>query len=554
MTEPVVTGYPATMMNDYQLSLTTLLRHACRSYGDTPVVYRTADGGWDRTTYAAEYTRIVKISYALRKLGVRVGDRVGVIDWNNLRHFEMYWALPALGAVHVQINLRLPAEDMLYVLDNAGMKVVCVDETLLPVAEAIAPQATGVQTWVIMTDKPADQVQTSLENAVFYEDILAEAPVEEHWPNMDENSACTACYTTGTTGRPKGIFYSHRSQVLHTYGVAQVLGITSDDCVMPITPMFHVSSWGFVYMAVLSGAKLVLPGRYAMEETPELVRVIVEENVSVTNGAPAIFSPMLEEIKKMDPAPDLSRLRMISGSSEPPLSMMHGFIELTGAEVIHGYGASETSPVVAVNRLKGTLKEKLSDDDKLQLMRKQGLLLSGIDFALFEGVGFEVPWDGTSAGEICMKGPWITGTYHKMAEEDLAARFVNGYWRSGDVGTIDENGYLKITDRIKDVIKSGGEWISSIDMENALTAHPKIAQAAVVGLEHPKWEERPFVLVVARDGEEITLDEIHEHLLQDFAKWQLPDSFQVVDHIPATSVGKIDKKKIRAEYSDTYLA
>lgn len=545
----IVSGFPSTTGDDVQLNTTTLIRHAARTHGEREIVYRSTDGGWDRYTYAAAYERIQRGANALRALGVEPGTRVGVIDWNSRRHFELYWAIPGLAAVMVQLNLRLSPEDLAYVIADSDTSVICVDKTLLPLAEAVAPAMPSVTTWVVMTDKPMSQIHTTLPNVHHYEDLLAANEPRIDWPEVDETSAYSACYTTGTTGRPKGVFYSHRAIYLHSYAVAANIGQTLDDCTMLITPMFHCQAWGLPQAATLMANKIVLPGRYSAEDTGPLTEALITEGVTITNGAPAIFLPMLRYIENLVEKPDLSRLRMLSGATEPPLAMMRGFKNLTGAELVHAYGATETSPLVTMNRYKPSVLARLSPEELLELKRKQGVPVSGVDVRLINADGNDVPCDGVTQGEICVRGPWVTRSYHGMSEEDLADRFVEEYWRSGDVGTIDADGYLKVTDRIKDVIKSGGEWISSIDMENLLLDHPLIAEAAVVGLPHPKWQERPFVLVVPTPGADVALEDVRDHLSGAFADWQLPEAMEVVTEIPRTSVGKFDKKRVRADHT-----
>ena len=552
MSRTIVKGCPSTMGDDVQLNTTTLIRHAARTHGDQEIVYRKPDGGWDRYTYADCYLRICRAANALRDLGVKPADRVGILDWNSRRHFELYWAIPGLAAVLLQMNLRLSPEDLGYVAQHSDASLIAVDETVLPVAEAIAPQATGVKAWIVMTDKPLSAIKTTLSPLFHYEDLLAAAEPSIGWPEIDERSAYSACYTTGTTGRPKGIYYSHRAIYLHAMAQAATLNLTFDDCTMLIAPMFHGASWGLPAGATFMCNKIVLPGRYMAEDTGPLTDAMIRESVTIVNGAPAIFQPMLDHIRTKGLRPDFSRMRLLSGATEPPLSMMRGFHDETGAEVIHGYGATETTPLVALNRLKPSLKQTLDDEQRWDLKRKQGLPLTGVDIALLDADGQELPHDGASIGEICMRGPWITARYHDMPES--ADRFTeSGYWRSGDAGTIDKIGYLKLTDRIKDVIKSGGEWISSIDMENALMTHPSIAEAAVVGVPHPKWQERPLAFVVLRPGNELSADEIREHLSPLFAKWQLPENVIFTNSIARTSVGKADKKRMRAEHQDIYI-
>ena len=544
----VVHGYPSTMQDDYQLNMGTLIRQAVRSYPDTEIVHRNSKGEWGRTTYQENFGRIERGAAALAKLGVRVGDRVGVMDWNSLRHYELYWAIPAIGAVFTQLNLRLGADDLRYVIEDSQASVILIDETLVPLIEPLAQQVTGVETWVILSD---DEIEHNLPNAVYYEQLIAETEPLEEWPNMAETSAFAAGYTTGTTGRPKGVFYSHRSQFLHAYAYTNGLGVSSSDVVMPITPMFHVLTWGTVQATVLAGAKIVLPGQFSADTLGAITGALTDEGVTVTNGVPSIFAPMLKVLRSKG-VKDLTGLRLLCGGTEPPLSMIREYKEEFNAEVVHAYGATETSPLVSVNRITPAMRARLTEEEIEAYGSKQGRIPVNVELKIVDGVGNEVPADGQAAGEMLIKGPWITASYHGMSEEEQADKFVDGYWRSGDVASIDENGFIKITDRLKDVIKSGGEWISSIDMENAMVGHPKVNQAAVVGLEHPKWDERPFMLLVLHDGEDITTEEVHEHLLQSFAKWQLPEQFQVVDEIPATSVGKIDKKVIRSQYGDLY--
>lgn len=546
-----VRGCPSTMGDMRQLNTTTLIRHAARTYPEQEIVYRTPSGGWERYTYAACYERVCRAANALRALGVAPGNRVGVLDWNSRRHFELYWAIPGLGAVMLQMNLRLGHEDLGYVVGHSNLSYVCVDESLLPVAEAIAAHAPQIKGWIVMTDKPLSQIKTTLSPLLHHEDLLAAADAKIDWPEIEESSAYSACYTTGTTGKPKGVYYSHRAIYLHSTVMATNLGMTIDDCTMLITPMFHGQSWGLPQAATMLANKIVLPGRYMAEDTAPLTDAMIAEGVTVTNGAPAIFQPMLQYIETLPTKPDFSRMRMLSGATEPPLSMMIGYHELTGAEVVHAYGATETTPLVAVNRLKPTLKKRLSADERWDLKRKQGLIVTGVDIRLVDFDGTDLPHDGKSAGEICLRGPWITAAYHDMP--DSADRFLEGgWWRSGDAGTIDENGYLKLTDRLKDVIKSGGEWISSIDMENLLIGHPAVREAAVVGIPHAKWQERPLALVVLRPGHEATVGQLKAHLMSAFANWQLPDQILFVEAIPKTSVGKLDKKRIRAEHAERY--
>ncbi|MEV6217412.1 long-chain-fatty-acid--CoA ligase [Nocardia sp. NPDC051833] len=551
MSYEIVKGLPSTHGDHYQLNTTTLIRHAARTHPEQEIVFRTADGGWDRYTYGESYARIRKAANALRGLGIGPADVVGILDWNSRRHFELYWAIPGIAAAMLQMNLRLSAEDLGYVVTHSNARFVLVDESLLPVAESLVAQGVGVEGWVLMSDRPLSEISTSLPNVHHFEDLIAAADAEIGWPMIDETSTYSACYTTGTTGRPKGVYYSHRGMYLHAMAQAATLSMTPDDAVMIITPMFHGQSWGLPQSGVFSAAKIVLPGRYMAEDTSVLADAMIAEKVTIANGAPAIFQPMLDYITTLDVKPDFSRAKLLSGATEPPLSMMRGFHDLTGADIVHGYGATETTPMVTANGpVKPCLRTTLTEDERWDLKRSQGLPAVGVDIRIVDAQGNDLPHDGLAQGEILVRGPWIVESYHKLPDD--GDRFHEGYWRTGDVGRIDQRGYLKITDRIKDVIKSGGEWISSIDMENAIVGHPKILEAAVIGVPHPKWQERPVALVVTVDGRELPLREIHAVLEGSFAKWQLPETVLYMNELPRTSVGKLDKKAMRVQYSDTY--
>jgi len=446
----LIKGFPSTMGDDYPLNSTTLIRHSVRTYPSQEIVYRSGDT-WERYTYADCFERIGRVVAALRALGVEPGDRVGVLGWNDHRFFELYYAIPSIGAVMVLLNQRLCPDDLGFVIAHSQLSFIAVDETLVPLAEAIAARSLTVRGWIALSSRPQSDITTTLSPLYHYEEALSSFAPLTDWPMIDERSAYAACYTTGTTGQPKGVYYSHRSIYLHTMALAIGLNVTPDDCCMIIAPMFHAQSWGFPQVATLMATKIVLPGRYTLEDAPLLIDAIIREGVTVTNGAPAILMSMLRYVESLPRAPDLHRLRLICGASEPPLAMMQGFHALTGA------------------------------DDR------------------------ELPHDGRAVGEICLRGPWITARYHDLPESD--GRFIDGYWRSGDVGSIDSEGYLKITDRS---------------------------------------------LVALKPGHETTSEQLREHLRMTFAKWQLPDEVLFVDSIPKTSVGKIDKKVIRSLHAQHY--
>jgi fatty-acyl-CoA synthase len=542
-----VQGLPSTHGDHHQLNTTTLIRHAARTHPEQRIVFRRSDGEWDSYSYAESYGRIARSANALAALGVGPGDVVGVLDWNSRRHFELYWSIPGTGAVMLQLNLRLTPQNLLYVLEHSGATVVLVDETLLPLAETLAASAKGVKQWVVMADRPLAEMATELPDSVDYEHLLLNSGDQFDWPVIDETSTYSACYTTGTTGDPKGVYYSHRGIYLHTLTLATALRVGSHDCTMLTTPMFHAQSWGLPQLAVYAATKIVLPGRYTVDDVGVIADAMTRERVTVTNGAPTILRPMLDHFEAQPERPDLHATRILCGSTEPPITLMQDYYACTGAEIVHAYGATETTPLVALNYgIKPSLGS-LVEDSRWDLKRSQGLPVAGVDIRIVDEDGNDLPHDGVSQGEILLRGPWIIEAYHHL--DDQEDRFLDGYWRTGDVGRIDKNGYLKLTDRLKDVIKSGGEWISSIDMENAIVAHPDIADAAVIGVPDPQWQERPLALVVPAVGSRITLEDVTDMLAPQFAKWQLPDRVIVVDQLPRTSVGKLDKKAMRETYA-----
>ncbi len=549
----IVKGFPSTMQDDYQLNLINLIKHGVRNFDKQEIVCKVGDSMF-RHTYADAYGRMMRFANALKGLGIGIGDRVGVMDWNSYRNYEMYFAIPGTGSVMLLMNLRLAPSDLSYVVNHAETKLVVVDETLLPLVEAAAPQFKTVQGYVVFTDKNIKDIQTKLSPVYSYEDLLSQADAEYDWPHMDEKAACAACYTTGTTGRPKGVYYSHRSTYLHALAIGCNAQLSNQDCYFQLVPLFHAMGWGGPYFATMVGAKFVLPGMYNLNRLDELADIMVDEKVTVSAGAPALLLPMLSHIKKMAKKPDFKGARILSGATEPPLSMMKEFWGLTGAEVIHAYGATETSPLASINRLKPWMEKEVPEEERWDLRRKQGYVVTGLDVKLLDPSGKEVKRDGETVGEFCLRGPWITGRYYNP-EEPSTQFSEDGYWKSGDAGTMDGHAYLKITDRVKDVIKSGGEWISSVDMENAITAHPAVFEATVVGVTHPKWEERPLALVVLNEEfkGKVEKQEILDHLSKTFAKWQLPDEILFVDEFDKTSVGKSNKKVTREKYKDIYM-
>jgi len=550
----LIKGFPADPEGTaiYQLNVINFIKHAIRNFGRQEIISRKLDGTLFRYTYKESYERMQRLANALESIGVKVADRVGVIAWNTHQHYEIYYGLPGMGAVMVTLNLRLAPQDLAYIVNHSETKYIIVDEDLIQIAENIANLCDKVKGYIIITDKDLKDVETNLNPIYSYEEILSKALPEYQWLNLDENSAYAACYTTGTTGKPKGVYYSHRNLYLQTMMFAAYFSFSVNDVVLQLVPMFHVLGWSMPHAATYVGAKLIFSGKWNLNDIEELTKIIIQEKVSLTGGVPAVFMAMLEVIKKMEGKPDFSRARLICGGSEPPITLIRDFWDDTGGEIIHSYGSTEAMSNSTINSFKPWLKKELSEEELWELKKKQGIIVSGLDVKVVNENGNELPHDGKSSGEVLFRGPWVTTSYYK-AHHTRSSFTEDGFFKSGDAGCIDSEGYLKITDRIKDVIKSGGEWISSIDMENSLVSHPGILEAAVIGVPHPKWDERPLALVVLREGfQAMKKEEIHRYLAKKFAKWQLPEEILFLESIPRTSVGKLNKKVMRAEYQDFF--
>jgi len=548
----LIKGFPSTSNDDYPLNVTTILKHSVRNFAGQEIVTRTQNGIF-RYTFKDAYERILRLANALESIGIKPADRVGVLEWNTYRHHELCFGIPGIGAVLLQMNLRLAPPDLIYVANHAQTKLIVVDETMIPTAEAIASEFKPAKGWVILTDKKLNEINTKLVPIYSYEDLVKEAKSEYDWPMIDERAAYAGCYTTGTTGRPKGVYYSHRNGFLMTRTAAITLELTSRDSFLQLVPIFHIVGWFNHHAALLAGSKVVFPGRFTAQDMGPIVDLMVKEQVTASVAGSAVYMPMFEYIRNMEEKPNLNGVRLFSGASRPPLAMIRGFYELTGAKVYHVYGATENTAWATVNKPTPWLESKMTQEEKWDIQRKQGLPVVGFDVKVVDMNDNELPHDGKSKGELLMRGPWVAGSYFNTPE--AADRFTeNGYWRTGDVATIDAEGYIEIVDRLRDVIKSGGEWISSVDMENEIMEHPAVLEAAVCGIPHPKWEERPLALVVLRKGFEgkVTKEDIKSHLIKRFAKWQLPDEVKFVDEIPKTSVGKFSKSAIRERYKNEY--
>jgi len=549
----IVKGFFTDSKENYQMNMINVMKHAIRNFSRQEIVSREMDGTLFRYTYQDSYERMQQLANALLSIGVKVGDRVGVLAWNHYQHFEIYYGLPGTGAVMVTLNLRLSPQDLTYVVNHSGATFIIVDEDLLPIAESIMDSCKKVKGYIIITEKEESEIETKLSPYYSYESLLKNASSQYEWPYLDENSAYAACYTTGTTGKPKGVYYSHRKAYIQTVTFAAQFSMTVEDVVFQMVPMFHVLGWSMPLAGPYAGSKIVFTGKWSLEDLEELTNIMVQEGVTVSGGVPAVFMAMLEFIRKMDQKPDLSKARLICGGAEPPIALMRGFWDETGGEIIHSYGSTEAMAITTLNFFKPWLRKELSEEQLWELKKKQGTIAPGLDVKIIDENFNSLPFDGKSSGEILLRGPWITQSYYNApTTKDIFTD--DGYYRSGDAGCLDSEGYLKITDRIKDVIKSGGEWISSIDMENTLVSHPAVLEAAVIGIPHKKWDERPLALIVLRDEfKTVSKEEIRLHLTKTFAKWQIPDEILFLESIPRTSVGKLDKKVMRNEYKDLYI-
>ncbi len=550
----VLKGLPSTMNDEYQLNLHKILQHAAKVHDEVEVVsYRTLQNGRVHTfNYLQIYERVCAMANALESLGVKPGDRIAILGWNDHRYFESYFSVSGIGAVLVQLNIRLHLNELAYIANHSAARVLFFDDTLVELAETLA-ERHKFDFFVLMTDKSPEEIKTKLRPIYSYEELISSHPKKRDWEEIDEKSAATACYTAGTVGNPKGVFYSHRALILHAITSAAVFNLTTSDVFLQIVPFYHVNGWTSHLACPIVGIKLILPGLY---NPVHLSNIILNEKVTFASGAPAILSPVLEVLKRVAPTAKLDRLRIVSGSTEPPLEMIRSYAEL-GAKIIHAYGATETSPLASVNIPKPQILA-LPEEERLAHMKKQGLFVFGVEAKLVDpATGNELPWDGKSVGELWLRGPWIIKEYYNdMRTKESVTE--DRWWRSGDAGTIDELGYFHIVDRLKDIIKSGGEWIPSLDLEKTLMSHPYVYEAVVIGVPHPRWGERPLALVVLKNPyrtkpKDQIETELREHMLKSFARWQLPDRILFVDEIPKTSVGKINKRILREKYRDIFL-
>ena len=534
-------------MQNLPLLISSLIRHADRNHADTEIVSRETTGGIHRYTYRDAHRRSRQLARALISLGIKPADRVATLAWNNYRHFELYYGVSGMGAILNTVNPRLFPEQIAYILNHADDGFVFFDLTFLKLVEGVAPHCKGVKAWVAMTDR-AHMPESPLD-LLCYEELVNAHSDDYEWPEFDENTASSLCYTSGTTGNPKGALYSHRSTVLHAYGSAlpDALNLSARDTVLPVVPLFHVNAWGLPYACALAGAKLVMPGPQL--DGPSLHELFEAEKVTVSAGVPTIWLGLLQHLQGQGLKLSTVKRLVIGGSAAPP-AMIRAFDEQYGITVLHAWGMTEMSPLGTVNTPKGKhLDLSAAERDKLRL--NQGRPIFGVDMKIVDDEGKELPRDGKAFGDLLVRGPWIVSGYFKGEGGNVLRE--GGWFPTGDVATLDADGYMQITDRSKDVIKSGGEWISSIDLENTAIAHPAVAEAAVIGVAHPKWDERPLLIVVKKAGQEVTREQLLDFMRDKIAKWWLPDDVVFVDTLPHTATGKLLKTRLREDFRDYSL-
>lgn len=529
-------------MMGHQLLIQRLLWRAEHVFGDKQVIART-DEGVHRYTYAEFAVRVRQLSAALAGIGVRQGDRVGTLAWNTHRHYEAYFAVPCMGAVLHTVNLRLFEDQLRYVINHAGDSVLLLEPDQIPLVEQLAPDLPGVRAYVVMADRVPE---TRLSPIYAYEELLAAADGDFDWPEFDENTAAAMCFTSGTTGDPKGVVYSHRSIVLHTLGVCLQgsIGVREASTFLAISPMFHANSWGIPYAAALQGATLVLPGPHP--EPRHYLELIEECRVTHAVGAVTVGVMMRDALASAPSRYDLSSLQVLwLGGQAPPTGLMRWWRDSYAVTIPQGWGMTEASPLVTFTELKE--KHRHVGEDELDAVRAtQGLPLPLCEVRVVDEAGRDLPWDGVSVGEFLLRSPWVAREY--FDDPRSSQSFRDGWFHTGDIGVIDPDGYLRLTDRAKDLIKSGGEWISSVELENALMAHPAVLEAAVVAVPHDKWLERPLACVATTGP--VSEPELKDYLAESFAKWWVPDEVLILPEIPKTGVGKFDKKVLRARFAD----
>ncbi|OBG83558.1 long-chain fatty acid--CoA ligase [Mycobacterium sp. E802] len=528
-------------MQNWPLTITAILRHACGVNGDRTVTTAVGEGRYRTISYRELGEQAARLANALRGLGVDGDDRVGTFMWNNTEHLAAYLAVPAMGAVLHTLNIRLSPEQIAYIANEAADRVVIADASLVGLLAPVLPLLETVHTVIVVGD--GDVAALTGVTVLRWDELLAAQPAEFEWPEIDENSAAAMCYTSGTTGNPKGVVYSHRSSYLHALSTCtgNALDVSCSDTVLPIVPMFHANAWGLPYAALMAGANLVMPDRFMTG--PALIELIESQRPTLAGAVPTIWNDVMHCLEK-NPGHDVSSLRLVAcGGSAVPLSLMQTFQDRHGVYIQQAWGMTETSPLATVAKpLPG-----VSEDRHWDMRVSQGRPMCGVEVRIVDDAGAPLPNDDKAVGELEVRGPWITGGYYLGRD---AEKFDSGWLRTGDVGSIDPHGYVTLTDRAKDVIKSGGEWISSVELENHLIGHPAVLEAAVVGVPDERWQERPLAVVVLQEGAAVTPAELREFLADRVVRWWLPERWTFVDQVPRTSVGKYDKKVIRARHAD----
>jgi acyl-CoA synthetase (AMP-forming)/AMP-acid ligase II len=536
------------LMQDWPLTCNRIIDHAAIQYPDRKVVTRTIEGPIVESTYREIRERSLKVAQRLVKAGIRKGDRVATLAWNTARHLEAWYGILGAGAVYHTVNPRLFADQIVYIVNHAEDRMIFVDLTFLPVLEKLADKLPTLEQYIVLTDSK-HMPETTLKNAVAYEDWIAEADGKFQWVDVEENDAAGMCYTSGTTGNPKGVVYSHRSNVLHALAasLADVLGLSSKDIVLPVVPLFHANSWSLAFSAPMTGASLIMPG--AKLDGASIYELLDKYEVSVTAAVPTVWMMLLAHLEQNRlKLPKLERV--LIGGSACPRAMMKKFQDEYGVQVTHAWGMTEMSPIGTAGSLKPQVAH-LTGDAELDVKEKQGFSIFTVEMKITDDDNKELPWDGVKFGRLKVRGPAVASAYFKNEGGNILDK--DGFFDTGDVATIDPMGYMKITDRAKDVIKSGGEWISSIDLENVAVGHPDVAEAAVIGIAHPKWDERPVLIIVAKKDKKPSKAEILKYMEGKIAKWWMPDDVVFVDEIPHTATGKILKTALREQFGDYRL-
>lgn len=539
----------STMMTT-PLTITMIMRFADKIYGDSEIVSITADNPLHRYRYRDAFKRVRRLANALKKLGAKSGDSIGTLAWNDYRHLELYYAISCSGMVCHTVNPRLFENQLEFIINHGEDQWLFTDIAFVPILEKVQDKLPNIKNFIVLTDA-AHMPSTTLRNALCYETLLEAESETFEWPALEENHPASMCYTSGTTGDPKGVVYSHRSTVLHAYAASMpdAFSMSVNDTVLPIVPMFHVNGWGLVYSGPMIGCKLVMPGP-KMGDGETICRLINGEKVTLSAAVPTVWLNMLNYLDATQQTVD-SLKRITVGGAACPLSIMKAMREKHGVEVRHAWGMTETSPLGTYNTLKPGMQD-LPEDQLDAIRLKQGRPIFGVDIKIVDVDNNELPWDGEASGSVKVRGPWVTGSYYKGESNntDKVAVDADGWFETGDVATIDENGYMSITDRTKDVIKSGGEWISSIELENIAVDHPKVVEAAVIGISHPKWTERPLLLAVVKEGESLIKQELLAWYQGKVAKWSIPSDCVFVTELPHTATGKLSKKDLRDQFKN----